>query len=198
MLSRWTIIPCLIDFIKAKCRRLIDVSVPDFITDMIDNFYQGRPNTYKWFMSSNDLPSMIFNFIRTRDCFVDSFPYPSLDICFTYDQTGSTLCLFGDVKWQKPVIRFYDISPRLSTGMEYRITARYLQPELSNSFTSFPVNPEYLVVSKVMPLAWDSNKRCFRAIVPNNKSQRAPQQEQSQASHRYVNGSLEQSALPEL
>jgi hypothetical protein len=154
--------------------RTIAVNALELIDDMIHMFYEDQSNVeYTWFKSSGNLPAAIYNFLRTRDCFLDTFPFPSLEVSFSYKQCNSGLSIFGEVRWQPPNISFPNLPVRLHTGAEYRIAPQYLEPNLgckySPGFARFDVVPEYSVTSLTIPVAWDSNLCCFRSIVPPNK-----------------------------
>jgi hypothetical protein len=157
--------------------RTIAVNALELIDDMIHVFYEDQSNVeYTWFKFSGNLPAAIYNFLRTRDCFLDTFPFPSLEVSFSYKQCSSGLSIFGEVRWQPPNISFPNLPVRLHTGAEYRIAPQYFEPNLgckySPGFARFDVVPEYSVTSLTIPVAWDSNLCCFRSIVPPNKQRR--------------------------
>lgn len=156
---------------------MIDLAVPDIVSDMIQKFYAGGHNsTHKWFTSTRDLPGIVYNFLRTRDCFIDSHPYPSVEITFThdlsseYDRKGSSMTIIGDVKWFPPVIEYSNVPAALPIGAEYRIAGTYFGPELTGSFVAFLTEVVYNVESESLPLAWDSTHGYFRAFVPDVNS----------------------------
>ncbi|KAF2651271.1 hypothetical protein K491DRAFT_719977 [Lophiostoma macrostomum CBS 122681] len=169
------ILTALKKFLSANARyRPIDVSVPDLVTDMIAKFFKdGHNRVFRWFTSTRNLPAAIYNFIRTRDCFVDSFQYPKLELTLTCEipETGG-LHIVGDVHWQLPIIDFINLPVKLPAGAEYRITPAYREPVLSEIFTTFPIAPEFIVSSKILPHVWDSYKHCFRTMVPVEESQK--------------------------
>ncbi|KAF2746180.1 hypothetical protein M011DRAFT_478558 [Sporormia fimetaria CBS 119925] len=165
--DRWAILPLLRDFLSYGNPRSVDISVPELVNDMITRLYDDELYTHHtWFVESRKLPAMLYNFLRTRDCFIANFPYPTLEVSFTPIQEALGFCIFGDVQWQLPVIRFYNMPTSLPTGGEYRIACQYVPPILDQSMETFQADPEFLVSSRRLPLAWDSNKECFRAIVP--------------------------------
>jgi hypothetical protein len=158
----------------ANITRTIAVNTPKLIYDMIDMFYKDLSHIeYTWFKFSGNLPSAVYNFLRTHDCFLDTFPFPSLEVSFSYKQSDSGLSILGEVDWQPPNISFPNLPVRLHTGAEYRITPQYMEPDLGckyiPGFARFDIEPEYSVTSKNIPVAWDSNLRCFRSIIPPNR-----------------------------
>lgn len=154
--------------------RTIAIDAPKLVYDMIDLFDEDQSSfEYTWFKSSGNLPDAVYNFLRTRDCFLDTFPFPSLEVSFRYKQSDQGLSIFGEVNWQTPNVSFPNLPVRLHTGAEYRIAPQYMEPDLgckySPGFAKFDIEPEYSVTSKTLPVAWDSNLRCFRSMVPANK-----------------------------
>lgn len=147
----------------------IEFELTDLVYSMIEMLYtDGMNQVFTWFISSRDLPSQVHNFIRTRDCIFDSYPSPSVEATFSRDLDLSDLYIIGTVRWQLPEI---DICapPSLRPGEEYRISCRYQEPLLDDCLNLFPADPEFIVSSEHVPLAWDSNKRCFRAMLPAAK-----------------------------
>jgi hypothetical protein len=163
----------------ANITRTIAVNAPKLIYNMIDMFYRDQSHfEYTWFKFSGNLPAALYNFLRTRDCFLDTFPFPSLEVSFSYKQSDSVLSILGEVNWQPPNISFPNLPVRLHTGAEYRIAPQYMEPDLgckySAGFARFDIEPEYSVTSKNIPVAWDSNLRCFRSMIPPNRQRQQP------------------------
>ncbi|KAF1995224.1 hypothetical protein P154DRAFT_349590 [Amniculicola lignicola CBS 123094] len=174
LIDETTVIPSLIQFTTAKTSRLIDIDVAKLVNDMMHSHYEAAfkaPSA--WFVLSRDLSSMVYNFVRTRDCFLDSYPFPCLEISFSHDHDRSRLLLMGEVNWQPPVINFDNLPVELPAGAEYRITPHFQDLDLGSSlgprFTSFFAEPTFHTSSKTLPLAWDGNLLAFRAIVPSDK-----------------------------
>ena len=159
----------LIRFVLSNPRRQIVLSIPDLVTDMIAKLYdEGGNRTYNWFMSTRDLPTVVYNFLRTRDCFLDHFPWPAIELDLTYEHgEHGGLHILGDINWQLPTVDFFNLPVKLPTGAEDRITPAYRKSTLAEGFVHYPVEPEFLVSSKTLPHAWDSTKQCFRATIPN-------------------------------
>jgi hypothetical protein len=175
-------IPVLKHFFSANPNRSIEVAVPDLVTDMIQRFYEKGSNMlHRWFTSSHDLPTMVFNFIRTRDCFVDSWPCPSLSINFSHSQAGLGLCISGDVEWQPPHINFSCLPTRLPVGAEYRICPDFYAPILSDSFKKYPADPVFYVSSNKVHLKWDESQAAFHARLSDRLSRKASEGTQGQA-----------------
>jgi hypothetical protein len=133
---------------------------------------------HRWFTSSHDLPTMVFNFLRTRDCFVDSWPSPSLWINFNHSQSGLGLCISGDVEWQPLRISFPRLPTRLPAGAEYRICPCFDAPILSDSFKKYPADPVFYVSSNKVQWKWDESS--FHARLSDRLSRKASQETQGQ------------------
>lgn len=166
------IMSCLVECLSSKTTRLIDIDIWRLVHNMITSFYE-HPSacaSFTWFVSSGDLPAMVYNFLRTRDCFLDAFPRPCLSTTLSYEHSETELHILGNVEWQPPDIGFHKLPIMLSSGAEYRIEPTHNDVDLGNicgpRFSKFPCQPEFAIQSDSLPLKWDHDLRCFRAIVP--------------------------------
>ncbi|KAF2276541.1 uncharacterized protein EI97DRAFT_442468 [Westerdykella ornata] len=176
IVAKWTITSLLGCFLSAKVVRRFDVDMCELIEAMANVYFVDNlrtcAETFTWFSSSAyGLQTMLYNFLRTRDCFCHTFPFPSVEIRFDFPATDS-LCIVGEVMWQPPPVYFDDIPSALHAGAEYRITCSLRQLDFEDrlGLPNFPITYIYSVsASEYLPLAWDADKGCFRGIVPTSR-----------------------------
>ncbi|KAJ4293601.1 hypothetical protein N0V90_008884 [Kalmusia sp. IMI 367209] len=150
--------------------RFVEVDLSKLVHDMIGLHFAHKPDwqyTKPWFMSNSDLPAMVYNFLRTRDCFIETSPQP----CVQLDFVCSPSLIIGEVIWQPPNINFGDIPRALSSGSLYSVQPDYHSPDLGNSsgprFASFPDDVSFTADSQSLLLEWECAEQSITAIVPS-------------------------------
>jgi hypothetical protein len=114
---------------------------------------------------------MIYNFIRTHDCFRDLRPNVEVDLSYT--RTGDELQVVAEVLWQRPHVLFPHLAATLKPGADFIIAPKSAPTIGANSgFPQFPEEIELSVDSKTLPLTWDPIKECFWAVVPRSNLRR--------------------------
>lgn len=164
------IIRHLINFVETTDSKTFQIDIPYLILAMLEIYYESELNQHhRWFVTSHDLPAAICNFLRTRDCFKDTFPRPEVDIRFSAKKVLNPygVQIIGDVKWYAPVVNLANFVAASAIGSEYRLLPQYIEPILDGEYTSYAVEPVYCVASNTLPLAWDQSVQGFRGIVPN-------------------------------
>ena len=105
-------------------------------TDSVTVVKPDKERKRTWFMIGGDLPSFVYNFLRTRDCFIDTYPQPSVRIELVFSLPASSIS--AKVVWQTPAIDFGDLpsDPNHWTT----IVPVYQSPVCGNiyGFTTFP------------------------------------------------------------
>ncbi|KAH7135462.1 hypothetical protein B0J11DRAFT_160348 [Dendryphion nanum] len=171
IVDRTSLFSCLVKFMQVNSSHAIDFDMSELVTTMMETFYADDGHmSHNWFISAKNMPSMIFNFIRTRDCFVDTCPLPSMQVQLNCDRLSSDSVIIVDVERQIPIIDFQGLAPTLPPGAEYRISPTYHHRILSSRFCSFPTEPCFslhLDDHSKMALTWSAAQHCFRGIVPN-------------------------------
>ncbi|KAF2467922.1 uncharacterized protein BDR25DRAFT_60603 [Lindgomyces ingoldianus] len=161
----------LTEFISERNPRYIDIDISALVHEMIGRFYDAEANlNYGWLISSRDLPRTICYFLRTRDCFIDRFPRPSLEVSFTCSSVKGSILVSGEVTWFPPAVDFINVPLKLPPGKEYRIVPDYKEPYLGSAFPPPALYPVYYVEPTPLGLEWDDNIQGFRAIVPDRES----------------------------
>ena len=93
-------------------------------------------------MSEGDLPSFVYNFVRTRDCFLNASPRLSVRVDLTILLPST---IIAEVAWNPPNIDFGVLPMTLNVGA--LIHPEYFPPNCGNSygFVSFPDLIEYTI-----------------------------------------------------
>jgi hypothetical protein len=157
-------------------RSLLAIDLERLVHDTISKFYSTHAscNAYglhrlTWFSSTGDLPSMIYNFVRTHDCFRDSKPSVDADISYTRADDG--LNVAAEILWQRPYNHFSEVADSLKPGCDYVIKPEHVPVIGSASgFPQFPEENEFTVRSDDLRMMWDPERSCFSAIVPTDGS----------------------------
>jgi hypothetical protein len=150
--------------------KTIYVDMRQLIRGMLDVYYENEMHErHTWFASSHNLPMAVCNFLRTRDCFKESYPDPQVRINFSAKRVPNQfrVDIFGDVMWFAPDVRPMGLPDTASPGSELRLVPQYLEHILEDQWSSYPVDSDYEIVSKGrLSLAWDQTIQGFRGIVP--------------------------------
>lgn len=114
--------------------------------------FLGKPDqrpARPWALLDRDLPSFAYNFLRTRDCFINSArPCVQVDLVFSLAKSS----IQGEIIWQPSDITIEDLPITLSPGSLYAIQPDYRTPDFGNSpgtgFSVFPERVEFMVSSQ--------------------------------------------------
>ncbi|KAF2492120.1 hypothetical protein BU16DRAFT_104229 [Lophium mytilinum] len=165
-----SLIRSLLQYIKALEVKTIHIDMEQLMRGMLDLYYEDEmQHKHGWFVSSRNLPMAICNFVRTRDCFKDSYPNPQVKVNFSAKKVLGEfrLDIFGDIAWFAPDVRPTGLPETSSPGSELRLVPQYLENILADQWSSYPVDSEYEIVSKgKLSLSWDQSIQGFRGIVP--------------------------------
>jgi len=150
----------------------------DLVDDMMSRIYavgRGDQATYRnfeWSLSSKSLPSFVFNFVRTQDCFLHAVDGPYLIFDLSNSYTISSLTVFADLQWQLPRTTFSALPNRLSNGDTYRIIPHFSNVSLgAGGYSDFSANHDeimYTVTRSQLPMRWDSAQKCFFAPISHD------------------------------
>ncbi|KAF2646638.1 hypothetical protein P280DRAFT_15590 [Massarina eburnea CBS 473.64] len=171
----------LVDTVSSDSKpRFIDIDIDHLVHDMLSLLYMeaGNPGgpdaqllpAHTWFASHANLPAMVINFLRTRDCYLHVYPRTYVEVNLNWTPThNSSIKILCEVNWQPPCIGFPDLPTMLSPGEEYRIKPEYALSSLGArlGYTMFPEGTEYQISSDTLPFKWDHELCCFRASTPS-------------------------------
>ncbi|KAF1954242.1 hypothetical protein CC80DRAFT_550702 [Byssothecium circinans] len=155
----------------------ISIDLECLLHDMLSFFYadfaprhtdkEGLPST-AWFAAGGNLPTMVFNFLRTKDCYLHAAQsFVETKVRHTLG-AGSDIRIKCEIDWQLPPIHFADLPVALDPGEEYCINPKYIQPNFSAfGFGLLQEDVAFHVDSETLPVKWDFTSRCFKATVPN-------------------------------
>ncbi|CAI6294726.1 unnamed protein product [Periconia digitata] len=154
--------------------RMVPVNVRRLVYDMIDMWYQhircgqDRLTSDSWFVATLDLPSMVFNFIRTRDYYLNDGPRCYVQVAISSTVSDSQLKILATVNWHPPTVEFPALPISLSSGEQYCITPEFIPQNLgSPTFSALHPKVEFSATSNTITFRWDHARRCFKATVPS-------------------------------
>ena len=149
---------------SAPSHRLIDISFVNLIDNMLSMFHDKNFSETVATTSSGSqfsdggLSRFLHDFLHAQDCFLDG-QYIKVDFGFEYAEPF--IKAIGKVTWQPSDVRFLALPGRLSPGEEYRITPFVPCDSLGAQQVT------YALPRSSLSFRWDSDKQCFRAIVPD-------------------------------
>jgi hypothetical protein len=165
------------DFLEHEQSCTINLSMSRFIHDMISLLYSNNSSgittrrTMEWSLSSQELPSLVYNLIRLHDCFMHTLNGPKVLFDVSQSYTRGVLTAYVKVRWQAPRVTFSELPSRLSEGDPYRITPRFASMDLrtddNNGLRWLKDEITYTVTKSSLPLLWDDAEQCF--YVPDHQ-----------------------------
>ncbi|OAL46998.1 hypothetical protein IQ07DRAFT_647270 [Pyrenochaeta sp. DS3sAY3a] len=173
-INEFSLLPRLLECLSEKRSRFIDIDFAQLTRDMVDLFYERHVNgtddpNFPWSLGSRDLPSFVYNFIRTQDCFFPDSTGPYLSVQYAnYAYVNSIFTVTADLAWHRPDVEFDKCIIWAPDDEEYRITPYHTGPELTHQPSSFKLAPDhtYFSLSRTsVPFQWDSDQECFRVLV---------------------------------
>ncbi|KAJ8105884.1 hypothetical protein OPT61_g9909 [Boeremia exigua] len=165
--------------LKSLCsepRRVFCINFVDLIDSMMGMFhdqfpYKAASMSSNWSQFSGGLSRFLHNFLRLQDCFCDTPSGPCFESDFVFQYSNSVLTATGNVAWQVPGVRFLSLPDTLPPGEEYRITPFALDDVLtavrSKASDDYADDVTYTIPRSSLGFAWDSRKRCFKAVAPD-------------------------------
>ncbi|KAK8164726.1 hypothetical protein IWX90DRAFT_484414 [Phyllosticta citrichinensis] len=137
------------------------VNIQEFLTCMIE-LYKRHGSQYNWLASSGDFYNGLCEFLRTRDCFLDTPLLPTVKVAFwaaINAQGEPTVC--GRVKRYGPIVRFKRLDSEASFGRKCHIQPVYVDSVLDPEYDSYVGRPEYQLKSDCVAFEWDGSQRSF-------------------------------------
>jgi len=170
-------VPFLLRHIPKEHARFIDIDVHNLIGDMIDALYEDHPSKtaardFRWSLGSQDLPSFVYNFLCTHDCFQETSAGPCLYVKCSLDWSKyPCLSTVAHVAWQPPDVRFHNVPAQIISRGQF-VIAPFHVPVLGGLQTAcykhYPGNIFYTVTKSLSTIQWDHNDQIFRAQAPYN------------------------------
>lgn len=152
----------------ASVRRcLLPVNLWRLVHDIITSVYSTPSylSQVSWLVSTQDIPGMVYNFVRTHDCFRD--PRANVEADIKYTPVGDAFHVVAEILWERPHVLFPNLASTLQPGDHFRIApAKIPAIGATSGFPQFPEDTNYEVTSRVLPLKWDLIKRRFSGVVP--------------------------------
>ncbi|KAH7413611.1 hypothetical protein DE146DRAFT_1283 [Phaeosphaeria sp. MPI-PUGE-AT-0046c] len=164
----------MMQFFKNTQPLMINVDMLRLVDDMIRQMYTTYPSVtaqrrFPWTLSSGDLPSFVYNFVHTQDCFTYSIDGPRVWVDLSSRHSQGDLIVYVELHWQYEKTTFLGLRHRLSCDQSYRITpytavAGDTTRERYN-FSQAQSDVTYSVSKSSLPLQWDDQQDCFHSVV---------------------------------
>ncbi|KAF1363736.1 hypothetical protein EJ07DRAFT_152512 [Lizonia empirigonia] len=171
-------VPRMLEYLKGKRHRVIDVNFVDLIDSMMGMFHDQFPHkaaavSSHWSHFSGGLSLFLQNFLRIQDCFKAIPEGQCLVVDFEFQYIDSVLKASGEVTWQLPEVRFLNLPNSRLSGEEYRITPFLLKdlqsPVSSPGCDDYVDEVTYTIPRSAVSFGWDAMKQCFRTILPDSE-----------------------------
>ena len=163
--------------------RFVDIDVENLIWHMIYAFYEDHRSeiasrNFRWSLGSEDLPSFVYNFLCTHDCFQDTEAGPCLYVKCTLDWSSyPCLSATAHVAWQPPDVRFHNVPVQITPRGQYIVTPCYV-PTLCGPQTAcyrhYTGHMVCTVTKSLSMIQWDDKAAVFRARAPDITEVRCP------------------------
>ncbi|PVI00942.1 hypothetical protein DM02DRAFT_654964 [Periconia macrospinosa] len=138
--------------------RFIEVDIQRLVYDMIgmlyeQTAYEEHQSVSSWFSATQDLPAMVYNFVRTRDYYLEASPKCYVQVTLSYTALPSALTITGVIDWHEPTVEFLALPISLCAGEEYFITPEYMAQGLGlSTYPLLRTEVEFSVSSNKLPV----------------------------------------------
>lgn len=147
------------------------------VEEMVSRLYEasgrdGLHRVFPWTLASKHPPSLVYNFVRTRDCFLHTGTETLVLFDLGHSYRGGTMTVGISLRWQLPDIAFPDLCTELFSGETYRIAPRFAETSLGTAlycgYDAYEDTVSYSISSSVLPLRWDYEGGFFHAPVEHS------------------------------
>ncbi|KAF2826911.1 hypothetical protein CC86DRAFT_466693 [Ophiobolus disseminans] len=166
------LVPRMLESINPRRPLTMVIDMTSLIHRMIARLYEDdctdtATNKLTWSMSTGELPSFVYNFVRTHDCITFTSEGPRVTFNVSPSYSNSILTVFGEAQWQLRHTTFSALPTRLSYGDMYSITPQCEETSSDTylGFSPYKTITTYSASNPSLPLQWDFNHECFHAPV---------------------------------
>lgn len=141
------------------------VNVREIVTCMLE-LYKRHGNQHQWLTSSGNFYNALCEFLRTRDCFLDTPLHPTVKVTFSASLSGKgEPDVVGILKRFGPFVGFNRLDAFTSEDAWCNIYPSYVESVLDPVYPSFLGRPEYRLASDWIKFEWSSSVEGFRGYV---------------------------------
>ncbi|KAF2023276.1 hypothetical protein EK21DRAFT_12766, partial [Setomelanomma holmii] len=148
------------------------ICVPSLVAEMISRVYgvhrsETLHRKFPWSLSTGNLPSVVHNFIRTRDCFFYTRDGARVLFDVSHSYHDGVMTVEAAVRWQMPRLAFRDLRLDYYGDETYRIIPHVEPTSLGK--TPLPGNDAdedaigYTISRSDLPLQWHIAGKFFHA-----------------------------------
>lgn len=136
-----------------------------------DRHSQITARNFPWSFGSGDLPSFVYNFLSTRECFHNTPAGPCVVVSCSIDwSTFPFAAVTANLGWYPPAIEFQHVPTQITPRAHYVIAPCYrriVEDPQRSEYKQYPQFIEYIVKKSASQVRWDHKAGLFRVQAPD-------------------------------
>ncbi|KAF4313605.1 hypothetical protein GTA08_BOTSDO01424 [Botryosphaeria dothidea] len=137
------------------------VSVREIVACILE-LYKRHGSQHQWLASGGNFHNALCEFLRTRDCFLDTPPHPVVKVSFSASLSSQgepnvvgILARFG------PLVGFNRLDTYTTEDAWCHIHPKHMEPVLDPAYPSLLGRPEYRLASDWIKFTWENDDEGF-------------------------------------
>ncbi|KAH7054272.1 hypothetical protein B0J12DRAFT_449271 [Macrophomina phaseolina] len=136
------------------------------INSCMMQLHQRHGPQYQWLACTGNLHNTLCEFLRTRECFLDTPLDPSVQVTFSACLSGQgEPNIVGTLQRYGPSLRFHRLDTSTNDGAWCSIHPSYVEQVLNPAYPSFLGRPEYHLTSDWIKFNWEGDHEGFLGYV---------------------------------
>ncbi|EKG19036.1 hypothetical protein MPH_03726 [Macrophomina phaseolina MS6] len=132
------------------------------INSCMMQLHQRHGPQYQWLACTGNLHNTLCEFLRTRECFLDTPLDPSVQVTFSACLSGQgEPNIVGTLQRYGPSLRFHRLDTSTNDGAWCSIHPSYVEQVLNPAYPSFLGRPEYHLTSDWIKFNWEGDHEGF-------------------------------------
>ncbi|KAH7071425.1 hypothetical protein BKA63DRAFT_419420 [Paraphoma chrysanthemicola] len=151
-----------------------EISITSLVEDMVAHVYE-QPHShdlhlpFPWTLSSGHMPSLVYNFVSTRDCFLHTTASSKVFFKLEYQYYYGVMHIKLKLLWSSPKIEFPSLRTAIHCGETYIVAPQLDETSLGTTklgvFDVYRNDISFSISSSAVPLRWHSGDNCFHTVV---------------------------------
>jgi hypothetical protein len=150
------------------------ISIVELVEEMVSRLYEAPckdflHRVFPWSLSSKHMPSLVYNFVRTRDCFLYTGTESHVLFHLKHSYRSGTMTVGLSLRWQLSEVAFPNLSTEVFSTETYRISPRIVETSLGTAlycgYDAYEDAVSYSISCSTLPLRWDYEGGFFHAPV---------------------------------
>lgn len=141
------------------------MSVREIVACILE-LYKRHGSQHQWLASGGNFHNALCEFLRTRDCFLDTPPHPVVKVSFSASLSSQgepnvvgILARFG------PLVGFNRLDTYTTEDAWCHIHPKHMEPVLDPAYPSLLGRPEYRLASDWIKFTWENDDEGFHGYV---------------------------------